>query len=382
MIRKSLTTKRGTKVEKEQNTLFSLIDLFLQTGAPIGSNTLKNSHLQEISSATIRNYFAKLEKEGMVLQLHGSSGRIPTEKALRAYVDSDRKSFLSENIKKKFEKELDLDGKEVSKYLQHALSVIEKEVGLPLFLSAPRFDHDFVSGLRLTPIDESRAVVIITTDFGQIYTEIVSLPHRLSDKAARHLEEIFALKLKGESFGTETTLNNPLAEKIYNEVMLRHIVSYSNFRKSDILRSGFANLLKRGDLNSLDKMAEALSLFENSDALERFIQKSSLSGKRECWIGSEISAELTDYSIITVPYRINQSVVGSIGLLGPLSINYFELFELFTFAAECISKNITKNIYKFKISYRQPDLDPTSLYLTETRLIALENNPQKREINS
>src|SRR5580698_5023185 len=85
---KTLAQKKPAKDQRENLILFGLVDLYLQSGKPIGSNTLKENGFDALSSATIRNYFAKLEEEGFVKQQHSSGGRIPTAAAYKAYAQA------------------------------------------------------------------------------------------------------------------------------------------------------------------------------------------------------------------------------------------------------------------------------------------------------
>src|SRR3989344_4935062 len=85
---KSLTAKKLPKTDREQAVLLGLIELYLKTGKPIGSHTLQENGFESLSSATIRNYFSKMETQGYLKQQHTSGGRIPTEKALRLYADT------------------------------------------------------------------------------------------------------------------------------------------------------------------------------------------------------------------------------------------------------------------------------------------------------
>ena len=65
-----MAAKRKQRAEREREVLLGLVELYLLTGKPVGSNTLKENGFENISSATIRNYFASLEKEGYLMQQH------------------------------------------------------------------------------------------------------------------------------------------------------------------------------------------------------------------------------------------------------------------------------------------------------------------------
>ncbi|MCB1118172.1 MAG: hypothetical protein KDK50_06300, partial [Chlamydiia bacterium] len=81
------------KNDRERLVLLGLVDLFLRIGKPIGSQALQTEGFQALSSATIRNYFAKLEKAGFVEQQHSSGGRIPTPKAFKAYASAHLNTY-------------------------------------------------------------------------------------------------------------------------------------------------------------------------------------------------------------------------------------------------------------------------------------------------
>ena len=87
---KSLITRKLPKGDREQAVLLGLIELYLQHGKPVGSQTLQENGFDSLSTATIRNYFGKMESEGYLKQQHTSGGRIPTQKAFRLYADSVR----------------------------------------------------------------------------------------------------------------------------------------------------------------------------------------------------------------------------------------------------------------------------------------------------
>src|SRR5262249_48058347 len=98
---KTLAPKKPAKDKRERLILLGLVDLYLQTGKPIGSNTLRENGFESLSSATIRNYFSKLEEEGYLKQQHSSGGRIPTSIAYKAFAEafSDQPRISSEESK-------------------------------------------------------------------------------------------------------------------------------------------------------------------------------------------------------------------------------------------------------------------------------------------
>ena len=183
-MKRAYKKRFSTKDEKEKAILFSLVESYILENKPIGSSFLKESILKDISSATIRNYFSKLEKDGFLQQLHTSGGRIPTDKAYRAYVDVlknlDKKNI--ENIEDiPIDKEKN-EQKELFNFLNKCIEILAKKTNLCAFISTPRFDQDFIQNIKLVKLDKEKILCIVITDFGIIKTETLYLEKEISNE--------------------------------------------------------------------------------------------------------------------------------------------------------------------------------------------------------
>jgi heat-inducible transcriptional repressor len=384
---KQLAPKKPSKDQRERFILFGLIDLYLQSGKPVGSNTLRENGFDALSSATIRNYFAKLEEEGLVKQQHTSGGRIPTASAYKLYAEAhfDQPRITAEE-KKGIEELLKKETREVASYLLRATEKISDITSCAAFLSAPRFDQDFILEIKLVQIDDRRMLCVLITDFGIIRTEVLLTDKKLSSFTLKRLEAYFNWRLTGIEKPTLDPEEEGLGARLYKEVMLRHIVSYTNFSAEDLYQAGFSKLLNYPDFNDASALASGLALFENKQMLRNLLSKTSESGKMTCLIGEDLlpfSPEATSCSVIAVPYRINQTTCGAFGILGPNRIPYRELFGQLKHISELISESLTKSVYKFKISFRSPK--PSNLefqknhpgFLDQSQILLLENKTTK-----
>lgn len=358
-----LPPKKPSKDEREKLVLLGLVELYIKEGKPIGSTTLKGCGFDDLSSATIRNYFAHLEETGFLKQQHASGGRIPTSAAFKLYADEIQKHtspyrpLEAERILNTFTAET----KEVSTYLQKCAETLSEMTQTAVFLSSPRFDQDFILDVKMVAVDSSRCLCVLVTDFGVIKTEILYTDKKLSSFTLKRIEQYFQAKITAREKPEMPKEEEILATRFYNEVMLRHIVSYSNFSSIDILKTGFSRLLSQGDFtDDAQGLAMGLSLFEDSEALRRLLSESCKAQGLTYWIGeglSNLHSEIPSSSAcaaLAVPYKINQTTVGAIGLLGPVRLPYKELFAMLQLCAEGIGQSLTRSLYKFKISYRQP----------------------------
>jgi len=382
---KPIIVKKSAKEDRERRVLLGLIEYYLKTGKPVGSNTLKDAGFEDLSAATIRNYFANLEDTGYLSQQHSSGGRIPTEKAFRLYalehIDSN---ILSEEVEKECRELRSSESREVAAYLQLAAEKLSQLTNSAVFLSAPRFDQDFITGLRLVGIDHSRCLCVLITDFGVIQTELLHVEKKLSAFTIKRMEDYFHWRLTGHN--KPENLENEeeeLAQKIYNELMVRYIVDYSNFTEEEIYRTGFSKLISYPEFQDTKILASSLALFENTHSMRLLIRECSAFNNVKYWIGSDLSTYTTvtpDCTVMAIPYRINNQIAGAIGLLAPLRIPYKEIIGLLRAFGESISEALTRNIYKFKIKYRQPQEEPLYLQkekhhlIGQSRLFLLEDH--------
>lgn len=356
---KSFDIKNSPKKERQQRVLYALVEQYIKTGKAIGSHTLKESDFADLSSATIRNYFASLEEEGFLTQQHSSGGRIPTAHAYRFYAQQHTDSTTIAPEHQRLCQELSAnDSREITGYLQLAAEQLSCLTNGAAFLSAPRFDHDFIIGIKLLNIDAQRCLCVLITDFGVVQSELIYLESKLSAFAIKRIEEYFQWRL--------TAIHKPehlepqeekLAQKIYNELMLRYLVGYSNFTDEEIYRTGFAKLISYPEFQDAAILASSLSLFENAHSMRLLLRECSSMQRLKIWIEEDLSSytNLTpNCSVAAIPYYVNQQAVGAIGVLTPMRISYKEICGLLHAFSDSISTALTRNIYKFKIKYRQP----------------------------
>lgn len=354
-----MSKKRLSKKEREQKVLFSLVDLFIEGSQPVGSKTLMEKRFKDLSSATIRNYFATLEEGGFLSQQHASGGRIPTELAYRAYAKEFLKAgVLDENTDEKLKVLANYEDKEVGAYLQRAAELLSDVSQFPVFVSFPRFDQDFIIDIKLVLIDSSRCLCVVLTELGLIHSEVLYFDVKLHHHSLKRVEEVLLARIKStESAMSLSREEEELSQKIYNEVMVRYIIGYSNFSLEEVYTTGLSKLLPYPEFNSAERFASGLALFENSNHLRSLLKDSCKDKTLQALIGSSLSkySPLTqECSALTIPYSIGGKTVGAVGILGPMRMPYRDLFGLLRAFSEYISKTLTRSMVKHKLTYRTP----------------------------
>lgn len=371
---KILQNKRVGKQDRERKVLLGLVDYYIQTGRPVGSNTLKDEGFEELSSATIRNYFSRLEEEGYLSQPHASGGRIPTNLAYRTYANAYSDFDDTDTDPNLFKSLTRFESREITAFLQESAETLSQVTQGAVFLSAPRFDQDFVTDLKLVPLDTHRCLCVLITDFGVIQTEVLQMPSKkLNSFSVKRIEHYFHWRLKGVNKPTNLEPEEEaLAQTFYNELMIRYIVSYSNFIDEEIYRTGFSRLLSYPEFQDTTQLAASLALFENAHSMRLLLKECMTLDHLKFWIGDDLipySTTTPNCAVIAIPYYINQSAVGAIGVLGPTRLPYRTLFNQLRQFSDIVSERLTRSVYKFKLSFRQPDLGTHYLQKENHRLL-------------
>lgn len=352
--------KKVQKADRELEVLFGLIEAFLENGKPIGSGTLKEASFDHLSSATIRNYFAKLEEDGYLTQTHSSGGRIPTEKAFRLYaqkftdlgvIESETLEAINE-IKK-------IESKEVVSLIQKSVEDLSRLTDTCAFISLPRFDRDFLVDIKVLPIDSHRILFALVTDFGSIQTEVLRVEERISLLSAKRIEAYLKYRLTGNDKPANLEVEEEqIGLKFYNEVVIRFLVGYSNVINEEVLRAGFSKLLHYPESHDPAILAESLALFENSTSIRHLLRDAAAHDGLRFWIGSDLipfHKTSKDTAVIAIPYYVNTQAVGALAVLSPMRVPYRKIFGALRAMSAALSVAITHNLYKFKITYRQPE---------------------------
>ncbi|MBJ7450037.1 MAG: heat-inducible transcriptional repressor HrcA [Parachlamydiales bacterium] len=359
---KSVILKRSKKSDREFRVLVGMVELYLKSGKPVGSNTLRENGFEELSSATIRNYFAKLEDKGFLTQQHSSGGRIPTSKAYKLYAELASEKIEHADIDEEWP---NIETKEPAAFLNLVAEKLSRTTGYAVCISSPRFDHDFILDVKLVSIDKDRVLCVLVTDFGLIKTETLLTDVKLSAFSLKRIEGYFIWQLTGRPLPFPLEDNEEkIAKQFYEEVMIRYIVGYANFSKEDLYRTGFSHLLTYPEFNDPLALANGLELFENTREMHNLLSQAQAEKKLLFWIGDDLlkhSPNGSHCTFIAIPYRINHTIVGSLGLLGPTRMPYSEVFALMNEYANKMSETLTRSLYKFKLQYRQPSQSTTYL---------------------
>jgi heat-inducible transcriptional repressor len=327
--------KMGTADDRRFQVLRAIVADFVATKEPIGSKALVERHNLGVSSATVRNDMAVLEAEGYIAQPHTSSGRVPTEKGYREFVDRihdvkplstpERRAILSF-----LESGVDLD--DVLRRAVRLLAQLTRQVAVVQY---PTLSASTVRHLEVVALTPARLLMVVITDSGRVDQRIVELGDTIDDHQVSQLRDLLSQALEGKRLSAASAAVADLASRLNTgsgqagklgdavgrsaTVLLESLVEHTEER---LLLGGTANLTRNtADFGgSLRSVLEAL---EEQVVVLRLLAAQQDAGKVTVRIGHETEAEqMAGTSVVTTTYGSAGTVYGGMGVVGPTRMDY------------------------------------------------------------
>ncbi|MCW2511178.1 MAG: HrcA family transcriptional regulator [Mycobacterium sp.] len=321
----------GTADDRRFEVLRAIVADFVSTKEPIGSKSLVERHNLGVSSATVRNDMAVLEAEGYIAQPHTSSGRVPTEKGYREFVDrlDDVKPMSSAErraILTFLESGVDLDD-----VLRRAVKLLAQLTRQVAIVQYPTLSTSNVRHLEVVALTPARLLLVVITDSGRVDQRIVELGDAIDDVQLATLRERLGQALEGKPITTASIAVSDLASQLVGHgslgdavgrsatVLVETLVEHTEER---LLLGGTANLTRNtADFGgSLRSVLEAL---EEQVVVLRLLAAQQEAGKVTVRIGHETAAEqMAGTSVVTTTYGSSGKVFGGMGVVGPTRMDY------------------------------------------------------------
>lgn len=329
--------------ERKLKILAAIVDEYTVTGEPVGSKAIM-SHVKA-SSATIRNEMAELEKQGYLEQPHTSAGRIPTYKGYRLYVDklmeqnplSDEEiSMLEGMLPKDFCTEEDL-----VESASVALAQLTQCAAL-VADSTPKFS--IISKVEVIPTGKRMYVILMITSNGSIKNKVCRLEFDLNNEQLEFFNNFVKENLDGialEDFSDEFADNIISAMSTYMmslTPLVSEIVEMSKELGAEIKIKGQKNLLTCKDFDQ----NEIISLLDNEKQLRNFIDE-TFSGLHIAFSPEKDGFAIHNSSVITAPFSKNGKAAGTLGLIGPMRLDYAKFIPYLEYFTSKITQMISEN---------------------------------------
>ena len=344
----------GSQLNDRSREIFmKIVESYVDTGDPIGSGVLSKQLSTSLSPATIRNVMADLEGFGLLYAPHTSAGRIPTDLGLKLFVDGLVEiGNLSSEERRNLKLRLAGSGKSVEEMLEEAgstLSGLSNCAGL-VMVPTTQSPLKHIEFIHLSP---GRALVVLVTSEGAVENRIIEVPKDLPAYVFNEVSNYLNKRLVGHTISEVIgSLQSEIAEsKIQLDTLAAKIVeaglatwsknkNHNNSPGTLIIR-GQANLLD--DVNVISDLEDIKNLFsflETNETMFKILELADQAEGVQIFIGADNDLfNLSGCSFIVAPYHSKSNkLVGAIGIIGPVRMNYARIIPMVDYSAKLIGK--------------------------------------------
>ncbi len=313
--------------DKKEIVLFLLIKEYLETGLPVGSKTLVEKYMLDLSPATVRNYMSEYEDDGYLIHIHTSSGRIPTEKGIKFYIEKViEKMDIMPNLKieKDIQKSFTTLGDDFIDDFLNKLSNLTSSISF-FFYSIPT--NNKINNIHLMNCSQNKILFIITSD-DRIEEFVIKTQEVISDEELQKIKIDLLKYIETDEDGYIKKYSKTYP-KFINEI--KKILTDRTKRRElgDIYIKGIKNILSYEDIKKSKDLETLISLIEDKEKAMSLVNFLSEFKDLLILIGNEfpkLSLERT--ILIDLPYLKEDNVEGGLGFFTPNRINFEYLFKI------------------------------------------------------
>ncbi len=331
--------------ERKRNILKEIVDEYIATAEPVSSAVIVEKYESNISSATVRNDMAELEKLGYLEKTHASSGRVPSAKGYRMYVDELLKydNISLEEIKyiqEKLENKAD-SIEELTKIATTTLSEITHYTTVSV---GPKTSGQIIEEIKFVLLGNRMLMGIIVTDTGLVKETIIKFDEDITAEQVDTLNYYFNNKLQGEPI---EKIDASLEEYIFRELkysvkIIRPIIEQMKKliqEEENIYLEGANKSFELPEFKSLELAKNFVNILDTKE-LMLDILNTGFAEDIQIYIGDENdNKDLKDFSVVTFKHSVGDKDLGTIGIIGPKRMNYSKVISVMKYISKKLNEN-------------------------------------------
>jgi heat-inducible transcriptional repressor len=342
--------KKPVLREKDRDILYVIVENYLKVGRPISSGLVVRKSGLDISSATVRNIMAKLEKNAYLRQPHTSAGRVPTDKGLRFYVNYlFEEALLGERTIEFSAEKLGIGSGGIETLLDKTSRILSEYSDNMGFVISPQVSRLDFRHLRFIKISEEKVLLLLVTTSDMVLNEVLETRHYFTqvelDRASRYVNENFRgknLEHVRDYLLKEIPEHRLRVEDTMHK-LTRLLRSYfaQEQNENQIFLQGTSKLLGKAELFDMDRLKSLFRSFEQKTKLAKLLSDFISLDRVKVVIGSEMDIpDIADCSLVLSHYGYDHQVLGSLGIIGPKRLPYKKIIPL----VDCIAKQLSHTI--------------------------------------
>ena len=338
--------------ERSKQILKGVIESYLETGDPTGSETILRKVGINISPASIRSILANLQKEGLLYSPHASAGRLPTDKGMRFFVDGLLEfGRLTKNEKENIKNQCQSRGSSFEEVLNEASKTISGLSSCAGIVVAPKFQNK-IKHIEFIKINANQIISVIASENGLVENRIIKTDSNYSDTTLREVSNYLNSRFSGK---TIDEIKNNIQEAINASkskldtlsarLVQEGIVEIApNTETPYIFLNGQSSLLEDEIVSKdLDQIRNLFDDIENKSNFLDILNNTSKGQGVQIFIGSQnFLFKHSGLSMVMAPYKNKeQKIIGAIGVVGPTRLDYAKIVPLVDYTSKIIGRMLS-----------------------------------------
>ena len=328
--------------DRKKRILQAIVDEYVNTAEPVSSGAISKKKGLDFSSATIRNEMSELEKSGYLEKTHTSSGRIPSVKGYRLYVDELLKedNISLEEIKYIKEK-LQIKADQIEDLTKIASNTLSEITHYTTVAIGPKVTKQIIKEIKFVLLGSRMLMAVILTNTGMIKETIINFGEDIYEDQIETINLLFNSKLQGKPL---EKINEPLDEYIFTEMkssasMIKTIIEQLNkviYEESKLYLEGTNKSFDLPELSKAETARNFINILENKSEVVDLLDN-EISKDINVYFGDELDDEnLKDFSIVTL--KSDEKDLGTIGIIGPKRMKYSKIISVMRYIQRLIDE--------------------------------------------
>jgi heat-inducible transcriptional repressor len=339
-----------------QAILRAVIEEYVTTATPVGSQALVERYQLGVSSATVRSILAELEANGLLTHPHTSAGRIPTDEGYRFYVESIVESVPLPAVEQLMIRhqfgQVEFASEHWFRLAATTLASVTRSAGLAT-PAKPRDAH--IRRIDLVAINERMASLILVLREGAIKQALVTLEagepidQPTLNAVAGLLNERLVNHTASRAAARLSTLRDDdrvqeLARRV-GERVVKVVREYDAAAIEEVFSDGLLNVMEAPEFAQSDKLRRVFSALENRAYLGQLVGSVAGAGRVQVYIGHENQPlDMRDVSLVLAPYGRPGRAIGVVGVLGPTRMSYSQAIGTVRFVSGLMNE-LVEHLY-------------------------------------
>lgn len=332
--------------ERHEIVLGEVVKAYLDTGLPVGSRTVSEQSSLGLSPASIRNAMADLEHLGFLCSPHTSAGRKPTDEGLRYFVDS--LMVIDKDLRQRMDasvvEHLKPDAN-INRLLQQATEELSSLTSFAGLVSVHETGFKSIAKVELVAISSDKLLVVLVADNGEVQNRLIRRESDMVDarlpEVARRLNELVchcSMEEARQRLDAEIHRDRLRIRQLLEE--LKTLTTNPTKGQTDLIVSGHGKLLSAPEFGVIETVRSLFQTFEEKEELLRLVEEveRTESGVK-VFIGSEHAlVDMEEVSVVLSRYEGADSVLGTLGVIGPKRMKYDRVLPIVDCTARWVSR--------------------------------------------